>query len=330
MSKRTIIAIAILVILIITVAIVLLWKRSRPVAEETPTADPRFSVVLDKNLDRVRRKIFHTFVADLVLPDDVTTDKHYRDLANLMPAEYQSSLATSSTFAFLLKYKHFLDRDNVYSLATPHDIDQTFMLLLNVILNGVPGDIVETGVWKGGMSLFMKATGDHYRKTKGSSKDNQHRNYWLFDVFDVFPEPEAHSSLDGQVHSLDENIHHITKFLYNKPPKLQDVKYAYRELGLLDDSVHFVQGLFKDTVPKLSKNELTQIALLRIDNDYYDSVLYVLEKLYFRISKGGVVIVNGYNNNLVGCRSAITYFRNKYNIENSLMDHYGGCIYWII
>jgi hypothetical protein len=329
MSKRIIVAISILVILIIITVVVLLWKRSQPSVEETPTADARFAVILDKDLDRIRRRIFHTFVDDLVLPHDVTTDKHYQDLANLMPAEYKEHLATSTTFAFLLKYKHFLDREGVYSLANRNDVDQTFILLLNVILNGVPGDIVETGVWKGGMSLFMKATGDHYRKTKGSMKDNHQRNYWLFDTFDVFPQPEAHSSL-GKVNHLDENIHHITKFLYNKPPKLQDVKALYKEFGLLDDSVHFCKGLFKDTIPKLSKHDLAQIALLRVDNDYYDSVLYVLEQLYFRISSGGIVIIHDYNNAMVGCKSAVLYFRSQYSIESPIMDYYGGSVYWIV
>ena len=328
------IIVLVLVIVVVIISYYMLNKHKSSLVKDVPTVNnsyvtsdkPEFNLILHADLAKHRDRIFNTFIDDLVVNADITTDIYYNDLIRLLPSEYKIIVDQQSTMIFLIKYKHFLDNPKVYSMGSHNDVDQTFITMFNIIINKVPGDVVETGVWKGGMSMFMKAVGDHYKKI-GTDKHN--RNYWLFDAFDVFPVPEPDADSD-QINALDNKIHELTKFMYDKPAKVDQVQHAYRQLKLYDKSVHFVKGLFKDTIPKLKSSQLQHIALLRIDNDYYDSVLYVLEQFYFRINKGGIVIIDDYNNPVIGCKDAVTYFRNKYRIQNPIVDHYGGSIYWIV
>lgn len=329
-----IIGLVLIIVVVVIISYYILNKNKRLLVDEVPIVNssevrsnkPGFNLILHDNLAKHRDRIFNTFIDDLVVNADITTDIYYNDLIRLLPSEYKSVVDQRSTMVFLIKYKHFLDNPNVYSMGSHNDVDQTFIAMFNIIINKVPGDVVETGVWKGGMSMFMKAVGDHYKKI---GMDKHNRNYWLFDAFDVFPDPEPDKD-SNTINALDSKIHELTKFMYDKPAKLHQVQRAYRQLNLYDKSVHFVKGLFKDTIPKLKSSQLQHIALLRIDNDYYDSVLYVLEQLYFRINKGGIVIIDDYNNAVIGCKDAVTYFRNKYRIQNPIVDHYGGSIYWIV
>ena len=54
-----------------------------------------------------------------------------------------------------------------------------------VIREGVPGDFIETGVWRGGACIFMRAVLKAYGDTT--------RNVWVVDLFAGLPPPDAHT-----------------------------------------------------------------------------------------------------------------------------------------
>jgi hypothetical protein len=210
---------------------------------------------------------------------------------------------------FLIKYKIYIESPQIYSMARNHEIDQMHMLIKNIIKSKVPGDIIETGVWRGGMCMWIKALLNY--------NNNYDRHLWLFDVFGPFPKAK---------HSIDKKIDPIVRILFDKVPNVSQVKNNFRKFNLLDDKVHFIQGDFADTIP--NTQIVNGIAILRLDGDYYDSTLIVLENYYKLINSGGYVIIDDYNNKHLGCKTAVDEFRLKNNITNTIISNGIGSVYW--
>lgn len=283
-------------------------------------------------------QIKDVFVARYDLSDEIDT------YANLKMAIRDFHRPPSSEeLKFMIQYKVFMDMKDVYSLAGSKEIDQIYVLGLKIFGGGIEGDFVECGIWKGGMLMFMKALCDHYHK-KGLDK-HADRRFWGFDVFDDYPAPKNNH--------LDRAVHPITSILYDNPPSIDDVVSNFKKFDLMDTSIKLIKGMFdqsysdvivrsteKENVNgelgikdnkidnKKDESKLKLIALLRIDCDYYDAVYSSLENLYWLISKGGFVVIDDYNNPVVGCKQAVLDFRKKYHITNPIVDTYGGSVYW--
>jgi hypothetical protein len=309
-----------------------------------PNLDPfSYTLIFEEPLESYKKKIFPLQIKDITLSIDPTLDPDYQLLLHALRDYHRAP--TQEELAFLLKYQKFLARDDVYSMCGPREIEQMYVLLLNIVANGVPGDIVETGVWRGGMGMWMKAVLNHFRDA-GKDSLATSRKIWLFDAFGTFPSPQTQILANGdeiQPHEKDLAVHALTKIMYSKPVDVYQVREQFQNLGLLDNNVRLVKGLFSDTIPLalLPINEessqrdsrvegIRNLAILRIDNDYYDSVLFVLESLYPLLSKGGFVIIDDYNNPVLGCKDAVHYFRSVHDITSPIIDTYGGSVYWLV
>ena len=252
----------------------------------------------------IKNKIFPLQMSDVPINKEIRSEKDYHRLLQILPRK-----ATNSEIIYLLQYKKFLDLPNVYSMCQPNEVQQTTDLLVDIIKNKIVGCLVETGVWRGGMGMWIKNILNYY---------GEKRNLWLFDTFEYFPEPS---------NEKDKFIHNITKFLFENVPSVEDVKNNFIKYGLYDNSVHFVVGDIKSTVPK---TYIRPIALLRLDADYYEPTMVVLENYYFNISNGGYIIIDDYNNNYLACKKAVDDFRDKHNIKNKIIDTHRGSVYWKI
>lgn len=291
---------------------------------------------MSPELSAIRDKIFAVNISDIQVASDLRDEPVYPKL--VAGLSNYSRAPTQEELKFIVRYKNFIDTPEVYSMAGNKEIEQMYTVMLNVIANGVKGDLVETGVWRGGMGMWMKALIDYYKP----GDDIPHykginRRLWLFDSFESFPEPASTELPDNTIIDPDEkdiNTHNITKVMYDNPPTVYEVRDSFQKFGLLDDSVKLVKGLFSDTFPAVLSPEptgdasLSKIAILRIDNDYYDSVRYVLERLYPHIEKGGYIIIDDYNNPALGCKKAVDEFREEYGIDSPIVDKYKGSIYW--
>jgi len=285
-----------------------------------------YTLVLDPRLEAVKKRIFPLQIKDVVL-ETFEKEPHYRPLLDGL--KHYLRAPTQEELVFLLKYKKFMARSDVYSMCGPREIEQMYVLLLNIVANQVPGDIVETGVWKGGMGMWMKAVLNHF-SLDGKDALGPTRQLWLFDAFGEFPQPEKHLLADGEeipTHEKDLSVHALTKIMYDKPVIAENVRSNFQNLGLLDERVKLVKGLFSKTIPA-ALSRIQKLAILRIDNDYYDSVLFVLENLYDLLSPGGFVVIDDYNNPVLGCQDAVHHFRSKYQITSPIIDRYGGSVYW--
>ena len=177
----------------------------------------------------------------------------------------------------------------------------------SVIRNGVPGDLIETGVWRGGSSIFMrgvlKAYGDCSRKV------------WLADSFRGLPQP------DPARYPVDQGD---TLWTYKELAiSLEEVKANFSRYGLLDDQVAFLPGLFRDTLPGAPIN---QLAVLRLDGDLYESTMDALTALYPKVSPGGFVIVDDFG--VPTCRAAIEDFRQARGITDPIHQIDWTGVFW--
>ena len=173
----------------------------------------------------------------------------------------------------------------------------------DVLRNGVPGDLIETGVWRGGAAIFMRAVLKAY-----SIRDRQ---VWLADSFQGLPKPDA------RTYPADAN-----DTLWQMAPlavPLEEVQENFRRYGLLDDQVQFLVGWFRDTLPVAP---IERLAVLRLDGDLYESTMDALTHLYPKLSAGGYVIIDDYG--LSNCRAAVEDFRARHQITEPLVpiDHY--------
>jgi O-methyltransferase/8-demethyl-8-(2,3-dimethoxy-alpha-L-rhamnosyl)tetracenomycin-C 4'-O-methyltransferase len=176
-----------------------------------------------------------------------------------------------------------------------------------VLGEGVPGDFMEAGIWRGGASMMMRAV----LKAYGIAD----RRVFAADSFAGFPTPAASSPDFGF-----ELVGHPDFAI-----PLHEVKAAFARYGLLDEQVVFLEGLFKDTLPGAPVEAL---AVLRLDGDMYESTRDCLEHLYHKLSPGGALIVDDYFL-FETQRQAVDEFRAAHGIEEAIVqvDHFGG--YWI-
>ena len=168
-----------------------------------------------------------------------------------------------------------------------------------VLVNEIPGDIVEFGVWRGGMSMIAAEV---------VGRRQQQRGIYLFDTFEGMTAPSDHDfELYGGVSASA-----LLSRVRNRPGKmsiwahasLDDVRLGMSTTSISPQNVHYVVGDVFRTVPE----QLPKlISVCRIDLDWYDSTLYALESAWPRISDGGVLIFDDYDH-WAGAREAVDQF----------------------
>lgn len=177
-----------------------------------------------------------------------------------------------------------------------------------VIKEKVPGDLIETGVWRGGSTIFMRAL------LKDSNITD--RTVWVADSFEGLPKP------DENKYAADKRDKHY-KYKELAIP-LEEVKNNFKKYGLLDDNVKFLKGWFKDTLPVAP---IDKIAILRLDGDMYESTMDGLENLYPKLSIGGYIIIDDWGA-VKGCKQAVNDYRMKNHITEEIKEIDWTGVYW--
>jgi len=180
-------------------------------------------------------------------------------------------------------------------------------LVEQVLHDRIPGDFIETGVWRGGACIYMRGILHAFSE--------QGRCVWVADSFAGLPPP------DPERYPADAgDKHHTIKQL---AIPLETVKSNFAKYGLLDEQVRFLPGWFKDTLPTAP---IGQLALMRLDGDMYQSTIEALTQLYAKLSPGGFVIIDDYK--AVPCRKAVEDFRASIGTDEEIhrIDHTG--VFW--
>ncbi len=173
------------------------------------------------------------------------------------------------------------------------------------IANEIPGDFVETGVWRGGACIYMRGILAAHSDTI--------RRVFVADSFKGLP-PPSHIADAGDAH------HTYPQLAVSRA----EVENNFRKYDLLDERVVFLEGWFKDTLPSAP---IDRISVLRLDGDMYESTMTALEALYHKVSWRGSVIVDDYF--LPGCAKAVDEFRAREKITAPIMPVDGMASWWI-
>jgi len=193
-----------------------------------------------------------------------------------------------------------------FSMTSYERMYATLSATKYVIHNQIQGDFVECGVWRGGNSILMAMT--------LSQMDIKDRKIFLFDTFEGMTEPSKHDKDDSGLPASrllekadkgnGENIWCIAS--------IEDVKKNFDCSGYPEEMVQLVKGDVGITL-KDERNLPKEIAVLRLDTDWYESTKIELEILFPRLVKGGVCLIDDYGH-WQGARKAVDEYLQKNEI----------------
>ena len=212
------------------------------------------------------------------------------------------------------RVSHYVE-SNALSMIPLARFDNIRNCIESILLNEIPGDLIETGVWRGGATIFMRGLLKVYGVTD--------RIVWAADSFEGLPEPDSDKfPREAKVQSgpVMQTLYH------NLAATLEEVKRNFEAYGLLDDQVKFLRGWFKDTLPTAP---IDALSLIRLDGDFYESTKVGLDALYDRLSIGGFVIIDDYGeDSWTYCRKAVDEFRSERHIDGPLIAVDSKCSFW--
>lgn len=177
-------------------------------------------------------------------------------------------------------------------------LDHLQRCIVDVIHNDVRGDLIETGVWRGGACIFMRGALGAY--------GDRDRVVWVADSFAGLPKP------DPTTYQHDRGDDHWSARVLAVPRRTVEANFA--RYGLLDEQVRFLEGWFKDTLPTAP---ISKLAIIRLDGDMYQSTMEALRALYPKLSVGGHLIVDDYGA-IPACRQAVEDFRSEFGIHEPI------------
>jgi len=150
-----------------------------------------------------------------------------------------------------------------------------------ILMEGIDGDFIETGIWRGGSCILMRGILDAY--------NDQTRKVWACDSFEGLPDP------DIDKYPEDEGTpFHLWNFFL--AVSQEEVEANFEKYGLLDDRVVFVKGYFEETLPNI---KCQKISLMRLD--------------------GGFVIIDDYLS-VDACRTAVHDYRKANGIRDEIIQ----------
>jgi hypothetical protein len=178
----------------------------------------------------------------------------------------------------------------------------------SVIIDKIPGDLIETGVWRGGACILMRAILEAH--------NIQDRVVWVADSFAGLPVGNAleyPADADCRFHTYEQLA-----------VSIEEVQANFREYGFLDERTVFLKGWFKDTLPDAP---IERLALMRLDGDMYESTMDALSSLYPRLSYNGYVIIDDYHV-VAACKAAVHDYCDKFGITPQINEIDGVGVYW--
>lgn len=185
-------------------------------------------------------------------------------------------------------------------------LDNVRTCVESVLADGVDGDLIEAGVWRGGVGIWMRAI----LKAYGVAD----RSVVLADSFEGLPRTSSSYPMDGMFGSEE-----IGRFAVDEAT----VRENFTSYDLLDEQVEWVCGWFRDTLPSLSSRTWS---IIRLDGDLYESTWDSLRNLYPQLSPGGFVIIDDWV--LPPCRAAVEDYRRAHGVADEIVDIDWASAFW--
>lgn len=182
-------------------------------------------------------------------------------------------------------------------------LDNIQFCVTDVLHRKTPGDLIETGTWRGGVTIMMRAVLKAY--------GDKGRKVWVADSFEGLP-------------AFDPALNPGPWSPGMMAVSMEEAQQNFARYGLLDDQVQFLKGFFNKTLPGAP---ITKLAVLRSDADLYESTRDVLNNLYPKLSVGGYAIFDDYYSS-PGCKKAIDEYRAAHGITELKRRIDELAIYW--
>jgi O-methyltransferase len=163
-----------------------------------------------------------------------------------------------------------------------------------VTRSAIPGDFVECGVWRGGSSICAALSFEHF------AGRNHGRKMHLYDTFEGMTKP-TQVDVDASGVAAQTYIDRYGdngRWVYAAD---EEVRSNFDHAGVTGCEVLLVRGDVLDTIPARAPE---QIAICRLDTDWYESTAHELRHLYPRLAPGGVLIIDDYGE-WKGAREAV-------------------------
>ena len=177
-----------------------------------------------------------------------------------------------------------------------------------ILKNNIDGDVIETGVWRGGTCILMRAI--------LKSQEITNRKVWVADSFEGLPCPNPvlyPEDLGDTLYTFNELI-----------VSIDEVKNNFKKYNLLDEQVVFLKGWFKDTI---SSAPIEKLSILRLDGDMYESTIDVLFHLYPKLAIGGYCIIDDWGA-IPACKKAVEDYRRVFSINDEIQVIDWTGIFW--
>jgi len=214
------------------------------------------------------------------------------------PAPHAFPIEFSEPDKYITRY--VMERE--LTVVGKENLFSTVMACKYVSEANIPGDFVECGCYRGGNGIVAADVFQRY---------SQDRKIWLYDTFAGMTRPGQHdfSNHDGSPvlgHFLNLQRETHNEWVYASLP---EVRNNFENAGFLDDNVKFIQGDVLETL-KAANNLPDQIAVMRLDTDWYESTKIELDALYPRLSVGGILVIDDYGH-YAGAKKAVDeYFKD--------------------
>lgn len=196
--------------------------------------------------------------------------------------------------------RRIIEAARPHTMTSPARLQAVIDAVRYVVARGIPGDLAECGVWRGGSVLAMLLT----LLDAGAEPRDVH----LYDTFEGMTEPTEHdvAVVEGSAVELFARARQagVRPFPEYFAPEVFDegrVRDTLLASGYPAERLHFVRGPVEETLPAAAP---ARLALLRLDTDWYASTRHELAHLYPRLERGGVLIVDDYGH-WQGARRAV-------------------------
>jgi hypothetical protein len=201
---------------------------------------------------------------------------------------YKNDLRKTNRFFYLyvrcIKHTH----------ASVQDLLHLYSCVEAIHREGIEGDIVECGSWRGGSSAIM---------LKRARQLGSNCSIYIYDSFEGLPEARE-VEVDGKKAQKSRS-----QELAWVKADYEDVVDILRKLGIYDHRVHIVKGWFDQTTPQ---SPVQKVALLHSDGDLYESTRTVLENFYDKVAEHGFVVNNDYGDVWIGAKKAMDEFMARH------------------
>ncbi|TMM31355.1 macrocin O-methyltransferase [Polaribacter aestuariivivens] len=229
-----------------------------------------------------------------------------KKIHNLFFKEFQKKVIIQSNHSDFSDLENdIIKKVTPYTLTNPERLVSLLRALDYINQNQINGSIVECGVWKGGSIMAGLY--------KLKNLNDESRDIYLYDTFEGMSEPlEIDKSIRGEsATNAFKSQDQVWDRIECLSP-LEEVVENVNSVGYSSEKINFIKGKVEDTINKT--NAPKEIAILRLDTDWYESTKHELEMLFPKLAKGGVLIIDDYGH-WQGCKKAVDEYFSKNNIQ---------------